>query len=258
MSTHLPTRPVASWLHLALLLVVVSALEVGRSAFGSQAVFTYAAIARSIYMWLPAIAGIAISINGPHAKVTTHGLMIGFTVVLLMIGLDVSGALGFAVSQNPAVYPDASVMAQASQLAIVSWVKTGLEWLKGDLGSTSQLSESYTFDSPRLRAAQALSDGPLILVVFASVGFVIAAMSWVRAHVVFKRSEDAGTANIVLAWLISPLVVDLARNFATIQKARALFRGTALWRPALAHVVITAFGVFVWWYSARYREDTIA
>jgi hypothetical protein len=249
----LPRRG-AHWLHLFLLLVVISALEIGRSAMGGTSEFMVTAITRSLYVWLPTIGGIAISIGGPNARVTRNGLLVAVVVVAMMVGLDLTGSLGYAGGQAAALYPDASVMAQASQEALMSWVQTSIDWLRGDLRITPGLNQAYRLDDPRLRAAQAFSDGPLVLVVLASVGFVIAAMSWVRAHVVFKQAQDSKTAYIVLAWLIAPLVVGLARRFSSQERARVLFRGSPVWQPAVSHVVVTLIAVFLWWYTRRYRE----
>jgi hypothetical protein len=242
------------WLHLALLLALVSILEVGRSSIGSANEFVFSAFVRSLYMWLPALGGISISVGGPNARITRNGLMVGVMLVTLMVLLDLFGGVGFGGEQDAALYPDASVMAQASRVASVSWVGTLADWLRGDLQLAQRVSDTYALDHPRLRAAYALSEGPLIFVVFASIGFVIAAMSWVRSHVVFKRAQDAKTFYIVLAWLIAPLVVELARHFATLQRSRVLFRGASVWRPAVAHIVVTALALLAWWYTARYRE----
>src|SRR5688572_2485053 len=61
------SRPaVAAWLHLALLVALVSILEAGRVATNGSGPFMLAAFARSLYLWLPALAAISISINGPR------------------------------------------------------------------------------------------------------------------------------------------------------------------------------------------------
>jgi hypothetical protein len=244
----------AHWLHLVLLLVVVLALEIGRSAIGGTSQFMFTSVARALYVWLPTIAGIAISIGGPSPRVTRNGLVVAVVVIAMMTGLDLTGALGYGRAQAVALYPDASVMAQASQQALMSWIDTGLDWLRGDLVIPAGPGEAYRLDDPKLRAAQAFSDGPLILVVFASVGFVIAAMSWVNANVVFKKAQDSRTAFIVLAWLIAPLVVGISRHFSDLNRARVLFRGAPLWQPALPHVLVTGAAVFLWWYTRRYRD----
>jgi hypothetical protein len=70
----------------------------------------------------------------------------------------------------------------------------------------------------------------LILVALGAVGFVIAAMSWVRAQVVFRRAQDAKVSYIVLAWLIAPLTVEMAGRFSAGQRFRVLFSGAPVWR----------------------------
>jgi hypothetical protein len=84
---------------------------------------------------------------------------------------------------------------------------------------------------------------------------VVAAMSWVNAHVVFKRAQDARAFHVVLAWLISPLVVEISRRLAADQRFRALFGGAALWRPLIPHLVVLVGAVLLWLYTARYRES---
>jgi hypothetical protein len=135
---------------LGLLLTVVSALEVGRSAIGASG-FAFVVFARTLYAWLPALGAIAISIRGPHPTVTRNGVLVALTVITLMIGVDLSGSLGLGGSEAPALYPDASVMQRASQIASVSWIRTGIDWVRGDLVITGQLSDIYTLDDPRLR-----------------------------------------------------------------------------------------------------------
>jgi hypothetical protein len=247
----------APWLHFLLLLALISLLEVGRRMVGADYVLTYAVIARSVYSWLPALAGIAISIAGPHARCTRTGVGIAFTGVALMIALDATLNVPADLGGSRALFPDASVspMSQASQLASVSWVRTALEWATGGMPDISQVSADYDLTDPRLRVAEAITEGGLLLVVFASVGFVIAAMSWVRAHVVFKRVEDMRTFHIVLSWLVAPVIVGLTRQFAWEQRFRVLFRDAALWRPLIPSLLSLAVALFLWWYTARYRES---
>jgi hypothetical protein len=99
-----------------------------------------------------------------------------------------------------------------------------------------------------------MTEGGYLLLVFASIGVVIAAMSWVRAHVVFTRPEDARAFHVVLAWLLSPLVVEISRRLSEAQGFRALFQGAALWRPLVPHVATLLATIFLWWYTRRYRE----
>jgi hypothetical protein len=250
----LPPRPLAHWLHLLLLIALVSALELGRTAAQADSVFVYSVFARALYNWLPALAGIAISISGPHARISRDGVLIGLAAVVVMITLDVTGGLAMKSDQRAALLPDASIMADASRLASASWVQTAIAWLRGELALTAETSPVYGLDDPRLRAVQAITEGSLALVVFGSIGMVIAAMSWVRAHVVFKRPQDAKAFHVVIAWFIAPVVVELSNALTRTEQFRALFRGTALWRPAVPRLVLLAAGLFAWWYSARYRE----
>src|SRR5688572_18109903 len=106
--THESRNSAAHWLHLLLLLALVSALQAGR-LLSYDGIFTFPVFARSLYIWLPALAGIAISIAGPHAKITSNGIQVGGTVILLMICLDVSGSLVFAEGESAALFGDASV-----------------------------------------------------------------------------------------------------------------------------------------------------
>ena len=254
MANDVSARRAVIWLHLGLLVGLVAILEAARVAIGEADVFLFGVFARSLYKWLPALGAISVSIGGPHAPSKRSIVAIAACVIGMMICLDLSVGLSLDVGDVPALYPDASVMAQTSGTALVSWVHTAMDWIRGDLMLAQEARQAYNLEDPRARAAYAISDGPLILVAFGAIGFVVAAMSWVKAHVVFKRGQDAKAFCIVLAWLIAPLVVELSRHFAAQQQARVLFRGAPLWHAAIPAIVLTALGLFAWWYTARYRE----
>src|SRR5687768_1816067 len=63
-----PASGAAPWLHLFLLVGLISLLEVARRMVSTEDILTYTLIARSVYAWMPALAGIAISVSGPHSK----------------------------------------------------------------------------------------------------------------------------------------------------------------------------------------------
>ena len=141
----------------------------------------------------------------------------------------------------------------ASQAAGVSWMETAFEWLQGDLVGASELSLSYGLDHPRLRASQAFTNAGVVLLVFASIGFVISVMSWIDVHVVFKKAESGRTSQIVVAWLMTPMLVEIARDLAADQRFSLLARGGALWRPLIPSLVFLALGVAAWIYTSTYR-----
>jgi uncharacterized membrane protein YidH (DUF202 family) len=250
------TRPGVQWLHFLLLLIVVSMLEAGQR-MGAENVLTFSIFARALYTWLPALAGISISVVGPQPSITRRGLRVGFVVVALMTLMDVSGSLAADATQSTALFPDASVspMAQASQLASVSWVRTAIALLSGELPGVDHLSPNYDVLDDRVRVVGAVAEGGLVLVVFSAIGFVIAAMSWVRTHVVFKKDQDARAFHVVLAWLVAPAVIGLSRQFARAQRFKVLFRGGMLWQPLVPSLLCLVLGLFAWWYTARYRES---
>ena len=249
-----PTHAAAPWLHLLLLVALISLLEVGRRMSSTEDILTYSVIARSVYAWLPALAGIALSVAGPRC--TRTGLTVCAVVIVLMMLLDVTRSGPSDVGDSIALFPDASIgtTTQASQFASLSWMRTLIEWARGDLSDVGRPSGSIALDDPRARVALAITESGLVLMVVASVGFVIAAMSWVRAHVVFKRPEDARAFYVVLSWLVAPMIVGLTRQFASEQRFRVFFRGAALWRPLVPSIIALAVGVFLWWYTSRYRE----
>jgi hypothetical protein len=246
----------APWLHLALLLALVSILEIARRLVGSEGALTYAVIARSMYTWLPTLAGIAISVLGPHRKSTRSAIAVAVAAIALMIVLDVTRTGPGDPRSSVALFPDASVgtTTQASRLASISWVRTAVAWTRGEISGINETGIDYGLDDPRVLVSNAVAEGGLLFVVFAAVGFVIAGMSWVRAHVLFKRDEDARAFYVALSWCVAPVVVGLSRQLAEEQRFRALFRGGALWRPLVPSLIALAAGVFLWWYTARYRE----
>jgi hypothetical protein len=252
-----PARPAAHWIHLVLLIALVAILQAGVLVIGTENLFTLSVFTRSLYTWFPSIAGIAISIVGPSRRVTRNALLVGPAVVVLMIGLDFfGGSRPESAGQVLALFPNASSspLAQASELASISWMETLLDWARGNLGEIDQLQVTYGFADPRLRVAHAATEGGLLFVVYACMGFVIAAMSWVRAHVVFKKAQDATAFYIVLSWLVAPLVFTLSRQFAGHQRFRVLFRGASPWQALIPSLIAFALGSFLWWYTARYRE----
>jgi hypothetical protein len=246
----------APWLHLLLLVGLISLLAVGRRMVSTEDVLTYSLIARSVYTWMPALAGIAISVSGPQSRCTRVGLLVSFVAIALMLLLDVTGTAPVDESGAIALLPDASIAntSRASQAASLSWVRTIAAWIGGDMPGVTEMSGTYDVSHPRARVAIAIIESGLVLMVIASVGFVIAAMSWVRAHVVFKREQDARAFYVVLSWLIAPMVVGLTQQFASEQSFRVLFRGAALWRPLMPSVLAFAVGIWVWWYTGRYRD----
>jgi hypothetical protein len=101
---------------------------------------------------------------------------------------------------------------------------------------------------------EAVGEAGLLLLVFASIGFVIAANSWIRAHVLFKRDQDRLAAQIVVAWLLAPLLTGIAADLTSAQRFQVLFRGGAIWRPAVPYVVLLVLAVVAWRWTARYRS----
>ena len=246
----------AAWLHLLLLLALISLLEIGTWLGGDDDVLSYLVIARAVYGWLPALAAIAISIQGADSRITRTGLPVAIAAVAIMLLLDVTQSVGVDPTQSFALFPDASIgtTAQASGLASFSWVRTLVSWASGDLPGTALVRTDYDLADPRFRAAYAITESSRLLMVLACVGFVVAAISWVHAHVVFKRSQDARAFYIALAWLVAPVIVGLTRQVVREQHFRVLFRGAALWRPLIPSLLALALGVFLWWYTARYRD----
>lgn len=251
------TNRAAPWLHLVLLLVLVALIEAGQRVLGGSGPLTLPLLARDVYAWLPALAGIGISIAGPRNNVTRDGLLIALASLLLMVSLDLAIGSRVATDFSSALFPDASVspMARASRVAPPSWIHTVAAWLQGDLAGVDLVRDAYGLEDGRLRAVDALASVGFLLTVFASVGFVIAAMSWVRAHVVFRRATDSRGVHIVLGWLVAPTVVDLLNQFSRAQQFRVLFRGAVIWRPVVPAIAGVLLGLLAWWYTARYRES---
>lgn len=247
----------APWLHLLLLLVLVALIEAGQRVLGGSGPLTLPLLARDVYAWLPALAGIAISIAGPRRHVTRDGLLVALAILVLMVSVDLAIGSRVATDFSAALFPDASVgpMARASRVAPPSWIHTIGAWLRGDLAGVDLVRDTYGLDDGRLRAVDALASVGFLLTVFTSVGFVIAVMSWVRAHVVFRRATDSRGVHIVLGWLVAPTVVDLLNQFGRAQQFRVLFRDAAVWRPVIPAIVGVLLSLLAWWYTARYRES---
>ena len=87
------------------------------------------------------------------------------------------------------------------------------------------------------------------------IGLVISATSWIRVHVVFRQPESRRTSQIVLAWLLTPLISGISRDLAIDQRFFLLFNGGAVWRPLVPSVIVLLLSVFAWWYTARYRDS---
>ena len=244
------------WLHFALLVGVVSTFEVGRMLVDNDP-FALSLVLHTVYQWIPALSGIAVSIAVPDQRLTRRTIPLGLLASALMIGLDLwSSTLQPGLRESAGLFPDASLgpMAELSEAAAVSWVKVGVDWISGDLGVLNPIVGNYDLSHPRLRAAEALTEGGLILLVFATLGFVIAATSWIRVHVIFRRPESRRTSQIVIAWLTAPLLTDLTRSLAADQRYETLFNDGALWRAIVPSVVFLILGLMAWWYTARYRE----
>lgn len=247
----------AHWWHLLLLLGLVSILQWGRWAFASEMPFFFSIFVRSLYGWVPAIAGIAISVSQSDHLVRRKGIEIGLAAAVLMVVLDIwSSFLASAVQPSAALFPNASIgLTNASQAASLSWVRVLIEGVRGDLSGFRELVLTYDVGNTRLRVAQAVTQASQLLAVYASIGFVIAASSWTRAHVVFRKPQDASAFQVVIAWLVAPLVVEITNRLSADQRFRVLFKGVALWRPAVPHLVVLLAGLAAWWYTARYRES---
>src|SRR4051794_9487404 len=104
-----PMHPAGPWLHLALLILIVSATQTAHLAMGTEHAFTFLLFARSMYDWLPALAGIAVSVAAPDERITRVGISLGVVVIFLMIALDYSGSLAVLTPESTALFPDASV-----------------------------------------------------------------------------------------------------------------------------------------------------
>lgn len=244
------------WWHLGALLLLVGAVEGGRSVLagaGIQGVLP--SLPHSLYNWCPIIGGVAISIRRADRHSSRAALSVGIVVTALMVGLDLLGS-----STRP---PEAFTTALTEEGRAIrgtvdtgtSATLTGLAWLRGDLtGVENRLDPgvlTYPSSHPRLRAAEALQDGSLVLLVFGILGLVIAAGRWIRHQVTFRRREDERGAHLVVAWLLSPLAFGITASATDRLFHTALFRDGSLLTIPLPPLGLLAIGVYLWIRAVR-------
>lgn len=247
------------WWHLAALLVLVGAVETGKGLLAGLSVGEIlTSLPHPLYTWCPIIAGVAISIRRADVASSRDALRIGLAVSLLMLVLDLVGAVTAPPEQFFAALTQEGLQSRGTVDTGSSWVLTGSDWLTGRLtGVEEQLRRGQTYPPGhgRLRAADALLDASLLSLVFASLGLVLAAGRWIRGHVTFEREEDERGAHLVVAWLLSPMVMFLTLSQATDRRAAALFDGAPLWTILLPPVAVMAIGIIAWVGATRSPPD---
>jgi hypothetical protein len=258
MDPQLPTPGRAThWWHLLMLLGVVTILETGSMLVGLQDGASASLLFQALYGWIPALVGIAIAIGCADRGMPRRGVALGVTGIGLMIVLDLVGGLFDPELRDSAALRDSTLgeFGMAGSAAPSSWIRLVLGWMEGGLPEGVSTMGPYVLGHPRLQVAEAVSEAGLILLVFASIGFVIAIMSWIRAHVVFRRAADQRAAQVVVAWIATPLLTALAGDLTGDQRFQVLFRGAPLWRPLLPYVLLLLAALAVWRATSGYRES---
>lgn len=245
------------WWHLGALLGLIAAVEGGRMILrGAVPGELFASLPHSLYAWCPILAGIAVSIRRSDLLSSRAAVKVGVVVTLLMLALDLVGG----VTPPPAAFTttldrQGNLRSRATTTSGTSWTLTGLTWVRGDLDGIEeripQGVRAYPGPHPRTRAAEALYDGSLVLLVFGILGLVIAAGRWIRHHVTFRKREDERGAHLVVAWLLSPLALGVAASAADRLFFAALFGNGPLWAILLPAVGLLAVGTFAWVRAAR-------
>lgn len=245
------------WWHLGALLGLVVAVEGGRMILrGAVPGELFASLPHSLYAWCPILAGIAVSIRRSDLLSSRAAVRVGVAVTLLMLALDLVGG----VTPPPATFTTAvdrqgNLRSRTTTSSGGSWMVTGFAWARGELaGVEERIPEQvgpYPDPHPRTRAAEALHDASLVLLVYGILGLVIAAGRWVRRHVTFRRREDERGAHLVVAWLMSPLAFGIAASAADRLFHAALFRDGPLWAILLPALGLFTVGTLAWVRAAR-------
>jgi len=243
------------WWHLAAVLVLIAAVESGEALIAGVAPWSVLlALPHSIYMWCPILAGVAISIRRADRRTARAAVEIGVTVAVLMLVLDMAGSLSHLPTGQSSAFTTRGFTSMGTDESGTGWVRVAAEWLQGELSGLGERvppGQAYPDAHPRLRAAEALVDGSLTLLVFAVLGLVLAGGRWIRTHVTFSRPEDERAAHLVVAWLLAPMALGIALRQSENLFYSALFQGGPLWAILLPPLAMLGVGIAAWIWSAK-------
>jgi hypothetical protein len=229
------------WIHFGVLIAAVIGSSVLR---GEKSLMT------ELYVWVPLLAGVAVSIRSPSRGNIRSSLTFVSIAALLMVGLDVGGSYQYGQPTADAVLRDGQIQESGTSpgAARASWVRTAAQWLRGDLAVTDRQAARYRSGDTRVQAVEALTELGLLLLCFATTGVVVAVTGWLGRHARFDSTADEAGARIAVAWLVSAAVMFLSGSALADQRFRILFGDAALWTlltPCFGFLALGALG-FVW------------
>lgn len=237
------------WIHFGVLIAAI----VGTNALKSEPPSLFAVL----YAWMPLLVGVAVSIRPATRQCIRTSLSVAAAASLLMVVLDVGGPVPESGAPT-AVLRDGEVrkVETLGSPIDVSWVRTGVLWIRGDLPGTARQTPAYVPGNPRLTALEALTDLSLFLLCFATPGIVLAVSSWMRRHARFDSSANEAGARIAVAWLVSAAVMFGAQTALASQRFDVLFEGAPLWSlltPSAGFIALGAAGFLA---AARSDESS--
>jgi hypothetical protein len=217
------------WFHLLLLIVLGVAFLLGSAVLrGQPTANAVRDVPSSLYIILPALAGIAVGTLRPGPRSTATGARIVVAITVLMLALDLTGS-------------DAQSSVWRSLAAL----------LRGGWTGAGELLHSYPLGHPRVVAEHALARGGLLLLPLVLVGLVMGVAAWSTERVTFRTATDGTVARWAVAWVLVPAAFALVLNWSESYAYRILFRGAPLWLPLVPYVPALIIALVGWRAAGR-------
>ncbi len=209
-------------------------------------VFAYAL--ESLFLLLPAAAGIALASLGRPRRVEALT-----TLAVVTLGM---AALDFAPPSQVDVLPPSKHLLKDSGEMVMSnrigrWNEAGAfpvlaSYLSGQIPEANRTARTYRGGSPRKRVAHAIFRSIYLLLPIAVIGFVYGSIRWMERSMLFTRRSAERIAEFMLGWVLGPVIVGLAQTLSDGALSEALFGGASLAAITYPILALVALSVPLW------------